>query len=96
MVAEEIIHKVVDEIAFGLISPKNLRKQSVVEIQTPDRAILRFAKSIYQPYNSTDTWTRVQEAKFMVFGKKKEKPKPEEKKPAEKKPEEKKPEEKKK
>jgi hypothetical protein len=45
MVAEEIIHKVVDEIAFGLISPKDLRKQSVVEIQTPDRAtILRFAK----------------------------------------------------
>jgi hypothetical protein len=32
MVAEEIIHKVVDEIAFGLISPKDLRKQSVVEI----------------------------------------------------------------
>ena len=36
MVAEEIIHKVVDEISFGLISPKDLRKQSVVEIQTPD------------------------------------------------------------
>ncbi len=33
---EEIIHKVVDEISFGLISPKDLRKQSVVEIQTPD------------------------------------------------------------
>ena len=25
MVAEEIIHKVVDEIAFGLISPKDAR-----------------------------------------------------------------------
>ena len=37
MVTEEIIHKVVDEISFGLISPKDLRKQSVVEIQTPDR-----------------------------------------------------------
>ena len=34
--AEELIHKVVDEISFGLISPKDLRKQSVVEIQTPD------------------------------------------------------------
>ena len=34
--SEEIIHKVVDEISFGLISPKDLRKQSVVEIQTPD------------------------------------------------------------
>ena len=33
---EELIHKVVDEISFGLISPKDLRKQSVVEIQTPD------------------------------------------------------------
>jgi DNA-directed RNA polymerase subunit A' len=36
MSAEEIIHKVVDEISFGLISPQDLRKQSVVEIQTPD------------------------------------------------------------
>ena len=34
--SEEIIHKVIDEISFGLISPKDLRKQSVVEIQTPD------------------------------------------------------------
>ncbi|MCW4005121.1 MAG: DNA-directed RNA polymerase subunit A' [Candidatus Bathyarchaeota archaeon] len=33
---EELIHKVVDEISFGLISPKDLRKQSMVEIQTPD------------------------------------------------------------
>src|SRR5512139_3983737 len=33
---EELIHKVVDEISFGLISPKDLRKQSVVEVQTPD------------------------------------------------------------
>jgi DNA-directed RNA polymerase subunit A' len=36
MASEELIHKVVDEISFGLISPKNLRKQSVVEIQAPD------------------------------------------------------------
>ena len=36
MMSEEIIHKVVDEISFGLISPKDMRKQSVVEIQTPD------------------------------------------------------------
>ena len=34
--AEESIHKVVDGISFGLISPQKLRKQSVVEIQTPD------------------------------------------------------------
>ncbi|TRO42731.1 DNA-directed RNA polymerase subunit A' [Candidatus Bathyarchaeota archaeon] len=34
--SEESIHKVVDEISFGLISPQELRKQSVVEIQTPD------------------------------------------------------------
>lgn len=33
---EESIHKIVDEISFGLISPKDLRKQSVVEVQTPD------------------------------------------------------------
>ena len=33
---EESIHKVVDDISFGLISPQGLRKQSVVEIQTPD------------------------------------------------------------
>jgi DNA-directed RNA polymerase subunit A' len=36
MSSEESIHKVVDEISFGLISPQELRKQSVVEIQTPD------------------------------------------------------------
>ena len=36
MATEELIHKVVDQISFGLISPKDLRKQSVVEIQTPD------------------------------------------------------------
>src|SRR3989337_272942 len=36
MASEEIIHKVVDEISFGLFSPKDLRKQSVVEVQTPD------------------------------------------------------------
>ena len=36
MASEISIHKVVDEISFGLISPQDLRKQSVVEIQTPD------------------------------------------------------------
>ena len=36
MSQEEIVRKIVDEISFGLISPKDLRKQSVVEIQTPD------------------------------------------------------------
>ena len=42
---EELIHKVVDEISFGLISPKDLRKQSVVEIQTPNGAISCFSFS---------------------------------------------------
>ncbi|HEY4674434.1 MAG TPA: DNA-directed RNA polymerase subunit A' [Candidatus Bathyarchaeia archaeon] len=36
MTTEEIIHKVVAEIYFGLISPQDVRKLSVVEIQTPD------------------------------------------------------------
>jgi DNA-directed RNA polymerase subunit A' len=36
MSAEEIVHKIVDEIHFGLFSPQDLRKISVVEIQTPD------------------------------------------------------------
>ena len=36
MASEVSIHKVVDGISFGLISPQELRKQSVVEIQTPD------------------------------------------------------------
>jgi len=36
MAVEEIIHKVVDEISFGLLSPQDMRKLSVVEIQTPD------------------------------------------------------------
>ncbi|TRO53618.1 DNA-directed RNA polymerase subunit A' [Candidatus Bathyarchaeota archaeon] len=36
MALEVSIHKVVDGISFGLISPQDLRKQSVVEIQTPD------------------------------------------------------------
>ncbi len=36
MALEEIIHKVVDEIHFGLFSPQDIRKLSVVEIQTPD------------------------------------------------------------
>jgi hypothetical protein len=59
MVAEEIIHKVVDEIAFGLISPKNLRKQSVVEIQTPDRAILRFAKKPFSRAGELNKWLKM-------------------------------------
>ena len=45
--AEELIHKVVDEISFGLISPKDLRKQSVVEIQTPDRANIVLCKKLF-------------------------------------------------
>jgi DNA-directed RNA polymerase subunit A' len=36
MAAEEIIHKVVDGISFGMFSPQDVRKLSVVEIQTPD------------------------------------------------------------
>jgi DNA-directed RNA polymerase subunit A' len=36
MTAEEIIHKVVDGISFGVFSPQDIRKLSVVEIQTPD------------------------------------------------------------
>ncbi len=36
MAVEEIVHKVVDEVYFGLISPQDVRKLSVVEIQTPD------------------------------------------------------------
>jgi len=36
MALDEAIHKVVDEIRFGLLSPQDLRKLSVVEIQTPD------------------------------------------------------------
>ncbi len=34
--SEEIIHKVVDGIHFGLFSPQGVRRLSVVEIQTPD------------------------------------------------------------
>jgi DNA-directed RNA polymerase subunit A' len=36
MAVEEIIHKVVDDIHFGLFSPQDVRKLSVVEIQAPD------------------------------------------------------------
>jgi DNA-directed RNA polymerase subunit A' len=36
MSTEEIIHKVVDDLYFGLFSPQDMRKISVVEIQTPD------------------------------------------------------------
>ncbi|MEM3788954.1 MAG: DNA-directed RNA polymerase subunit A', partial [Candidatus Bathyarchaeia archaeon] len=36
MAVEEVAHKVVDEIRFGLFSPQEIRKLSVVEIQTPD------------------------------------------------------------
>ena len=36
MSLEEIIHKVVDQIHFGVFSPQDVRKISLVEIQTPD------------------------------------------------------------
>jgi len=36
MTAEEIIHKVIDGVHFGLFSPKDIRKLSVVEVQAPD------------------------------------------------------------
>ncbi|MEM3626979.1 MAG: DNA-directed RNA polymerase subunit A' [Candidatus Bathyarchaeia archaeon] len=36
MAVEEIVHKVVDEVRFELLSPQDIRKLSVVEIQTPD------------------------------------------------------------
>jgi DNA-directed RNA polymerase subunit A' len=36
MSAEELIHRIVDEIDFSLFSPQEIRKLSVVEIQTPD------------------------------------------------------------
>jgi DNA-directed RNA polymerase subunit A' len=36
MAVEEVAHKVIDEIRFGLLSPQEIRKLSVVEIQTPD------------------------------------------------------------
>ncbi|MEM2104485.1 MAG: DNA-directed RNA polymerase subunit A' [Candidatus Bathyarchaeia archaeon] len=36
MALEEVAHKVIDEIRFGLMPPQEIRKISVVEIQTPD------------------------------------------------------------
>ncbi|MGQ9506738.1 MAG: DNA-directed RNA polymerase subunit A' [Candidatus Bathycorpusculaceae bacterium] len=36
MAAEEVVHKVIDGIHFSLFSPQDVRKLSVVEIQTPD------------------------------------------------------------
>ncbi|MEM2394386.1 MAG: DNA-directed RNA polymerase subunit A' [Candidatus Bathyarchaeia archaeon] len=36
MAVEETSHEVIDEISFGLLSPQEIRKLSVVEIQTPD------------------------------------------------------------
>ncbi len=33
---ENIIHKIIDELHFGLFSPQNIRRQSVAEIQTAD------------------------------------------------------------
>ena len=36
MSQEEIVRKVVDDINFGMFSPKDVRKLSVVEVQTPD------------------------------------------------------------
>ena len=34
--SDEITRKVIDDIAFGMLSPQSIRKLSVVEIQTPD------------------------------------------------------------
>lgn len=34
--SEEMIHKVIDELYFGLFSPQDIRRQSVAEIQTAD------------------------------------------------------------
>ncbi|MDI6690735.1 MAG: DNA-directed RNA polymerase subunit A' [Candidatus Bathyarchaeota archaeon] len=36
MAAEEVVHKVIDGIHLSLFSPQDVRKLSVVEIQTPD------------------------------------------------------------
>ncbi|MEM0313099.1 MAG: DNA-directed RNA polymerase subunit A' [Candidatus Bathyarchaeia archaeon] len=36
MAVEEVAHEVIDEIRFGIFSPQEIRKLSVVEIQTPD------------------------------------------------------------
>ncbi|MBS7659135.1 DNA-directed RNA polymerase subunit A' [Candidatus Bathyarchaeota archaeon] len=36
MAVEEVSHQVIGEIRFGLLSPQEIRKLSVVEIQTPD------------------------------------------------------------
>ncbi len=36
MAYEEVAHKVIDELRFGLFSPQELRRLSVVEIQTAD------------------------------------------------------------
>ncbi len=33
---ENTIHKIIDELHFGLFSPQNIRRQSVAEIQTAD------------------------------------------------------------
>jgi DNA-directed RNA polymerase subunit A' len=36
MAVEETYHKIVDQIRFGILSPQEIRKMSVVEIQTAD------------------------------------------------------------
>ncbi|MBC7130777.1 DNA-directed RNA polymerase subunit A', partial [Candidatus Bathyarchaeota archaeon] len=36
MAVEEATHEIIGEIRFGLLSPQDIRKLSVVEIQTPD------------------------------------------------------------
>jgi len=36
MSMENTIHKVIDELSFGLFSPQNIRRQSVAELQTAD------------------------------------------------------------
>ena len=34
--SENTIHKVIDQLYFGLFSPQDIRRQSVAEIQTAD------------------------------------------------------------
>ncbi|TRO45749.1 hypothetical protein E2P60_06710, partial [Candidatus Bathyarchaeota archaeon] len=36
MSMEDTIHKIIEEIYFGLYSPQDIRRQSVAEIQTAD------------------------------------------------------------
>ena len=36
MSMEETVHKVIDRVFFGVLSPQNIRRLSVAEIQTAD------------------------------------------------------------